>query len=80
LVANWLAIEVLPDSSYFYDFKGAISHGDALGYIRISAIPVTGFNRGFLSFAPLPQLQEYFGPTLELIAERLTMLPNPIDN
>jgi hypothetical protein len=74
LVSNWLAIEAMPASIYFYDFKGAISHGDALGYIRNSPIPVTAFNRGFLSFAQLPQLQEYFGPTLplELIAERPT--------
>jgi hypothetical protein len=64
----------MPDSVYFYDFKGAISHGDALGVIRNSPIPVASFNRGFLSFAPLPQLQDYFGPhlPLELIAARPT--------
>ena len=37
-------------------------------------LPVAAYNRGFLSFAPIHQLQEYFGPNLPLerIADRLT--------
>ena len=37
-------------------------------------MPLTAFNRGFLSFAPLHQLQDYFGPNLplEVIADCAT--------
>ena len=61
----------MPDRVTFFDFKGSISHGIALKAIRNSPIPVASFNRGFFSFAPLPQLQDLFGPDLplEVIAE-----------
>jgi hypothetical protein len=61
LMSNWLAIEGMPDRVRFYDFRGSISHGAALGAMRNSPVPVAQFNRGFLSFAPLPQLQDHFG-------------------
>jgi hypothetical protein len=71
LISNWLAIETAPECVYFYDFKGGISIGAAQRAIRDSPIPVVAFNRGFLSFAALPELQDYFGPDLplELIAQ-----------
>lgn len=74
LVSNWLTIERVPDHLRFYDFKGGISLGSAQNAIKQSPIPVAAFNRGFLSFAPLHQLQEHFGPNLplELVAERIT--------
>jgi TIR domain len=74
LISNWLAIDSLPQCIRFYDFKGGISLGSAQKAIKESPIPVGAFNRGFLSFAPLHQLQEYFGPNLplEVISERLT--------
>ena len=74
LVSNWLAIESLPARIRFFDFKGGISIGKAQKAIQESPVPVTAFNRGFISFAPLHQLQDYFGPNLplECVAERST--------
>jgi hypothetical protein len=74
LVSNWLAIESVPERLRFYDFKGGISLGAAQKAIKDSPVPVAAFNRGFLSFAPLHQLQEHFGPNLplEVLADRNT--------
>ena len=66
LVSNWLAVESLPAHIRFYDFKGGIAIGNAQKAIQESPVPVAAFNRGFLSFAPLHQLQDYFGPNLPL--------------
>ncbi|MFZ3354608.1 MAG: toll/interleukin-1 receptor domain-containing protein [Xanthobacteraceae bacterium] len=66
LISNWLAIESLPEHIFFYDFKGGISIGKAQRAIQDTPIPLTAFNRGFISFAPLHQLQEYFGPDLPI--------------
>lgn len=65
-MSNWLPIEAVPQRLAFYDFKGGISIGAAEKAIKASPIPVVAFNRGFLSFAPAHQLQEYFGPNLPL--------------
>jgi TIR domain-containing protein len=74
LVSNWLPIETLPERIIFYDFKGGISIGAAEKAVKDSPLPVVAFNRGFLSFAPLHQLQDHFGPNLPLerIVDRLT--------
>lgn len=74
LVSNWLAIESLPARIFFYDFKGGISLGNAQKTIQASPVPLAGVNRGFVSFAPLHLLQDYFGPDLPLerVAERAT--------
>jgi hypothetical protein len=66
LISNWLSIEALPPSIAFYDFKGGISIGNAQAAIKACPIPIAAHNRGFLSFAPLHQLQDYFGPDLPL--------------
>jgi hypothetical protein len=66
LVSNWLRIDALPDKIVLYDFKGGISIGAAQAAIKNSSIPIAAHNRGFMSFAPLHQLQEYFGPNLPL--------------
>jgi len=76
LVSNWLPIESLPERIIFYDFKGGISVGKAQKAIQDSPIPVVPFNRGFLSFAPIHQLQDWFGPDLPL--ERIA--DTPIDD
>lgn len=70
LVSNWLAIESVPERILFYDFKSGIALGKAAAAIKASPVPVVPFNRGFLSFAPIHQLQDYFGPNLPL--ERVT--------
>ena len=74
LISNWLAIDRIPERLRAYDFKGGISLGAAQKAINDLPIPVAAFNRGFLSFAPLHQLQEYFGPNLplEVVAECAT--------
>lgn len=74
LISNWLAIVSVPQLVRFYDFKSGISLGNAQKAIGESPIPVVAFNRGFLSFASLHQLQAYFGPNLplEVISEQLT--------
>jgi hypothetical protein len=74
LLSNWLAIDGMPDRIKYYDFKGSISHGAALAAIRNALTPLTPFNRGFLSFATLPPLQDQFGPdlALEVLAEHPT--------
>ena len=66
LVSNWLPIESLPEQIFFYDFKGGISLGKAQKAIQESPIPIVQFNRGFLSFALIHQLQDWFGPDLPL--------------
>jgi hypothetical protein len=66
LVSNWLPIEAIPERIVFYNFKGGISLGAAEKAVKESPIPLVAFNRGFLSFAPMHQLQHYFGPNLPL--------------
>ena len=68
LISNWLPIDTFPPRILFYDFKGGVSIGKAKTAIQESPIPLAAFNRGFLSFAPLHQLQNYFGPDLPLEA------------
>jgi TIR domain-containing protein len=66
LVSNWLPIESLPKRLAFYDFKGGISLGKAQKAIQEAPIPLVPFNRGFACFAPIHQLQDWFGPDLPL--------------
>jgi TIR domain len=66
LVSNWLSIDALPPTIAFYDFKGGISIGAAQTAIRDCSVPIASHNRGFISFAPIHQLQDYFGPNLPL--------------
>jgi hypothetical protein len=66
LVSNWLSIDALPATISFYDFKGGISIGAAQTGIKECPIPIAPHNRGFISFAPMHQLQDHFGPNLPL--------------
>lgn len=74
LISNWLLIDNLPPNIFFIDFKGGISIGAAQAAMNACSIPIATHNRGFISFAPLHQLQEYFGPNLplEIVYERAT--------
>lgn len=69
LVSNWLEIDQTPKSIRFYDFRGGISHGQAQSRIEDAPWPIVPFRRGFLSFAPIHDLQEHFGPSLPLKLE-----------
>jgi TIR domain len=80
LVSNWLPIESLPKCLVFYDFKGGISLGKAQKAIQEAPIPLVPFNRGFLSFAPIHQLQEWFGPDLPLEHIADTSIDDFLDN
>jgi hypothetical protein len=66
LTSNWLAIEALPPALHFYDFKSGIAIGTAEKAKKNARVPLVQHNRGFLSFAPLYELQEYFGPDLPI--------------
>jgi hypothetical protein len=66
LISNWLAIEALPEVIRFYDFKSGISIGAAEKAKQSARLPLVPHNRGFLSFAPPHDLQEYFGPQLPI--------------
>jgi hypothetical protein len=68
LRSNWLEIEQLPEDLVFYDFAGGISLGAAQSAIKACSVPVVAHNRGFVSFAPIHQLQEHFGDNLPLKA------------
>lgn len=61
-----LDVASLPTSIAFFDFKSGISIGAAQKARADCPIPIAVHNRGFLSFAPLHQLQEYFGPNLPI--------------
>ena len=66
LVTNWLSIEQLPETLYFYDFDGPISHVHAKQQMDSATWPIVPFRRGFLAFCPLYDLQDHFGPGLPL--------------
>lgn len=66
LISNWLPIEALPKNIRYYDFRSGISIGAAEAAKKTARIPLVTHNRGFLSFAPLHELQDYFGAELPL--------------
>ena len=65
LVSNWLAIERLPSKLRFFDFRGG-SERMAQARIKDAPWPVVPFQRGFLTFARMDELQAHFGPYLPL--------------
>ena len=69
LISNWLPIHEAPDEVVYYDFKPGISIGAAQARIAEAPWPVVPFRRGFLSFAPIHDLQHHFGPQLPLVVE-----------
>jgi hypothetical protein len=66
LISNWLSIKALPSFIAFYDFRGGVAIGAAQSAIKSCPIAIAAHNRGFISFAPLHQLQDHFGPQLPL--------------
>jgi hypothetical protein len=65
LVSNWLAIERLPSKLRFFQFRGG-SERIAQARIKDAPWPVSPFQRGFLTFARMDELQAHFGPYLPL--------------
>lgn len=74
LTSNWLAITGLPRLVRLYDFKAGISHGLAQARMKDAPWPLVPYRRGFLSVAPLHDLQDHFSASLPLavVAERRT--------
>jgi len=67
LTSNWLAIERLPGFVRLYDFKSGISIGQSQTRMGNAPWPLIVHKRGFLSFAPLRDLQDHFSPDLPLV-------------
>jgi hypothetical protein len=74
LGSNWLSISRFPNSIKFYDFASAISIPHSKVQIREATWPTVPHRRGFLTFAPIDDLKDHFGPNfpLKFVAERLT--------
>jgi hypothetical protein len=74
LVSNWLEITTLPESVRIYDFRPGISLGAAKAAINAAPWPLIPFKRGFMSFAPIEDLEDHFGLELplEIVAEAST--------
>jgi hypothetical protein len=74
LISNWLKFKSLPAKIHFYDFNAGISIGHKDKVLKNFPIPLVPKNRGFISFADYPSLQESFGPELpiKLVKSRKT--------
>lgn len=66
LISNWLRIKHVPQTIRYYDFQSPIDIDQVQKKIRMAPKPATPFHRGFLSFAPLEDLQSHFGANLSL--------------
>lgn len=71
LISNWVEITHLPSVIRLYDFKAGISLGQAQARMKDAPWPLVPYRRGFLSFTPLFDLQDHFGPhlSLQMLAE-----------
>lgn len=66
LVSNWLFIARLPRVISLYDFSPGTSLGDPSARFENAPWPIVPYRHGFLSLAPLSDLQGHFGPYLRL--------------
>lgn len=69
LISNWLTIAKMPAKVRYFDFKAGISIGQSKMRMKDAPWAVVPFRRGFISFAPLHDLQGHFGPNLPLVLE-----------
>ena len=69
LISNWLRIEATPETIRCYNFQSGIFIDRAQARIRDAPWPLSPFRRGFLSFAPLHDLQDHFGPNFPLLLD-----------
>jgi hypothetical protein len=67
LISNWLAMTRMPALIRRYDFKAGISIGATKAAIGSAEAPCVPFKRGFLSCAPLHEIEGHFGSTLPTI-------------
>ncbi|AEQ53613.1 toll/interleukin-1 receptor domain-containing protein [Pelagibacterium halotolerans] len=66
LISNWLSIEQLPEKIRYYEFKGQVSERRAQAAMKDAPWPLRPFQRGFLSFTRIHDLQDHFGPNLPI--------------
>jgi hypothetical protein len=66
LISNWLKFTSLPAEMHLYDFNAGISIGHKERALKNFPIPLVSKNRGFISFADYPSLQESLGPELPI--------------
>lgn len=66
LISNWLKFTSLPAEIHYYDFNAGISIGYKDKVLKNFPIPLVSKNRGFISFADYPSLQDTLGPELPL--------------
>lgn len=66
LVSNWLKLVSTPRKLRFYEFRGHVSERQAKARIEDAPWPAVPFQRGFLTFARLHDLQDHFGGALPL--------------
>ena len=67
LISNWLPIDGLPSHVRMYDFAPGISIGQSKAKMGSAPWPLVTYNRGFISFAPIHDLQYHFGPDMTLL-------------
>ncbi len=58
LISNWLKFTSLPVQVHHYDFQGGIGMSIKKRLLKNSPIPLISKDRGFISFADYPSLQE----------------------
>lgn len=66
LISNWLSIERLPATIRYYEFKGQVSERRVQAAMKDAPGPLRPFQKGFLSFARIHDLQDHFGPNLPI--------------
>lgn len=64
LISNWLTMTRMPALVRRYDFKAGVSIGATKAAIGSASAPCIPFKRGFLSCAPLHEIEAHFGSTL----------------
>lgn len=69
LMSNWLSIDGLPDKIRYYEFRGQISERRAQAAMNDAPWPLKPFRRGFLSFAPIHDLQDHFGDNVPIASK-----------
>jgi hypothetical protein len=80
LVSNWLKFQSLPAEMRFYDFNAGISIGYKEAAVKSLRIPVISQNRGFITFADYPSLQEALGPELPIQQKEVCKTEDFLEN
>lgn len=63
VISNWLSISELPQKIHYYEFRGQGSEHQTQSRMKEAPWPLKPFRQGFLAFARLHDLQNYFGPS-----------------